>query len=113
MGGVPPSWAQPAGTTTAATNSLSPRRRSGERARERGISTASLLSLQTPLPNPAPEPWKHPTSNIERPTSIDATAGSHWMFDVGCWMLDVLLLRARCALGLLCSDFGFPLRGLL
>ena len=36
--------------TTAAADSLSPRRRSGERVRERGIPTASLLSGQTPLP---------------------------------------------------------------
>src|ERR1035437_4155314 len=43
-----------AGTTNAATNSLSPRRRSGERVRERGVPMASLPSFQTPLPNPLP-----------------------------------------------------------
>ena len=43
-----------ASTTTVATNSLSPRLRSGERVRERGISAASLQSVQTPLPNPLP-----------------------------------------------------------
>ncbi len=47
-------WTHLAGATTAATNSLSPRRRSGERGRERGISSASLLNIQTLLPNPLP-----------------------------------------------------------
>src|SRR5580765_6590699 len=34
------------------------------------------------------------TSNIEHPTSkAESTAGAgHWMFDVGCWVLDVFLL---------------------
>jgi para-aminobenzoate synthetase / 4-amino-4-deoxychorismate lyase len=42
------------GATVAARNSLSPRRRSGERVRERGTPTTSLLSSQTPLPSPLP-----------------------------------------------------------
>ena len=46
-------------------------------------------------PCPAPEPRKHPTSNIERPTSNECADAGHWMFDVGCWMLDVLALRFR------------------
>ena len=32
---------------------------------------------------------KHPTLNIQRPTSSDCPTVGHWMFDVGCWMLDV------------------------
>jgi hypothetical protein len=42
---------------------------------------------------PPHETWEHPTSNIQRPTFIDCANGGHWVFDVGCWMLDVLLLR--------------------
>src|ERR1039457_3696775 len=44
---------------------------------------------------PAPEPRKHPTSNIERPASNNGADTGHWMFEVGCWMLDVLVLRFR------------------
>ena len=48
-----------------------------------------------PHPGPLHEPWEHPTSNIQRPTSIDRAIGRHWLFDVGCWLLDVLPLRFR------------------
>src|SRR5450756_834241 len=34
---------------------------------------------------------KHPTTNIEHPTSIDCPHRSSWVFDVGCWMLDVAI----------------------
>src|SRR3569833_831897 len=34
---------------------------------------------------------KHPTTNIEQPTSNNARTGDNWMFDVGCWVLDVFL----------------------
>jgi RNA polymerase sigma factor (sigma-70 family) len=34
---------------------------------------------------------EHPTSNIQHPTPKDWPRGSHWMLDVGCWLLDVLL----------------------
>jgi len=44
---------------------------------------------------PAHEPRKHPTSNIERPTSKDGAATASWMLDVGCWLLGVLILRFR------------------
>jgi hypothetical protein len=49
------------------------------------------------LPDASPpnDPTEHPTSNIQHPTLIDCAIGSHWVFDVGCWMLDVLLLRLR------------------
>jgi len=33
--------------------------------------------------------FHHPTSNIEQPTSIVPAGGALWMFDVGCWLLDV------------------------
>jgi hypothetical protein len=35
---------------------------------------------------------KHPTSNIEHPTSSGEPmmhGPDYWMFDVGCWLLDV------------------------
>src|SRR5689334_8980203 len=32
---------------------------------------------------------EHPTSNIQRSTSNGVDSGIHWMFDVGCWVLDV------------------------
>jgi hypothetical protein len=35
---------------------------------------------------PPHEPWEHPTSNIELPTSNDCPKRGLWMFDVGCWM---------------------------
>src|SRR5437773_366300 len=40
------------------------------------------------------EPWEHRTSNIQHPTSntqppINGPIGNHWLFDVGCWVLDV------------------------
>jgi hypothetical protein len=44
---------------------------------------------------PAPEPRKHPTSNIERPTSNNGADTGLWMFDVRCWMLGVLALQFR------------------
>src|ERR1035438_9501187 len=45
--------------------------------------------------SPAPEPRKHPTSNIERPTSNNGADPGLWMFDVRCWMLGVLAFRFR------------------
>jgi tetratricopeptide (TPR) repeat protein len=33
---------------------------------------------------------KHRTSNNQRPTSIGGAKSHRWLFDVGCWMLDVL-----------------------
>ena len=30
---------------------------------------------------------QYPTPNIEHP--INSSSRDHWMFDVGCWMLDV------------------------
>ena len=56
-------------------------------------STTPLLFFQTPHPSPLHEPWKHPTSNIERPTSNDCAGADRCMFDVGFWMLGVLLAR--------------------
>ena len=44
---------------------------------------------------PPHEVWEHPTSNIELPTFIDCANGCHWVFEVGCGMLDVPLLRLR------------------
>ena len=44
---------------------------------------------------PFHEPREHPASNIERPTSNDCPNWGRWAFDVGCWMLDALLLRFR------------------
>ncbi len=38
--------------------------------------------------------WEDPTSNIEHPTSKNCSNGRHWMFDVGCSVLDVFL-RSR------------------
>ena len=38
---------------------------------------------------------KHPTSNIEHPTSNDGARSGQWMLDVRCWMLDVLCPRFR------------------
>jgi hypothetical protein len=35
---------------------------------------------------PPHESWKHPTSNIERPTSNHCAHSGLWMFDVGCWV---------------------------
>jgi hypothetical protein len=32
---------------------------------------------------------KHPTTNIEHPTSSEFPNGELLMFDVGCWLLDV------------------------
>src|SRR5437773_6873301 len=42
------------------------------------------------------EPWEHRTSNIQHPTSntqppTNGPIGNHWLFDVGCWVLDVFL----------------------
>ena len=42
---------------------------------------------------PFHEPREHPTSNIERPTSNDGPNWGRWVFDVGCWVLDVPPLR--------------------
>jgi hypothetical protein len=36
----------------------------------------------------APE-QKHPTTNIQHRTFIGCHSRKHWMFDVGCWLLDV------------------------
>src|SRR5437773_834455 len=40
-------------------------------------------------------PWEHRTSNIQHPTSNTQPPingiGNHWLFDVGCWVLDVFL----------------------
>ena len=46
--------AQTGGSTIAAASALSPRRRSGERVRERGISNEPLQSIRAPLPSPLP-----------------------------------------------------------
>src|SRR5450830_560567 len=35
--------------------------------------------------------WKWKTSNIEHRTSNWHSSYVHWMFDVGCWLLDVPL----------------------
>jgi hypothetical protein len=32
---------------------------------------------------------KHPTSNIQHPTPNKRPNRNQWMFDVGCWLLDV------------------------
>ena len=40
---------------------------------------------------------EHPTFNIQHPTSKDGGA-VHWLFDVGCWMLDVSKCRKACSL---------------
>jgi hypothetical protein len=55
-----------------------PVRRSAFRVRRPGFEIR-----RSPLP-------KHPTSNIERPTSNDCPKRGLWMLNVGCWMLDVL-----------------------
>src|ERR1035437_24788 len=44
---------------------------------------------------PPHELWEHPTSNIQRPIFNDCTNGSHWVSDVGCWVLDVLLRGSK------------------
>jgi hypothetical protein len=36
---------------------------------------------------------KHPTSNIQHPTSKVGGGREHWLFDVGCWLLDVSRFR--------------------
>ena len=46
---------------------------------------------------------QQPTSNIQHP--MDARCGGHWMFDVGCWLLDVFQI-------LLQSLSGTPIRKL-
>jgi hypothetical protein len=54
-----------------------------------------------------PENIQHSTSNAQHPMPFEA--GAHWMFEVGCWMLDVSLgsgLNAQNGLGILS-----PLRG--
>lgn len=40
---------------------------------------------------------KHPTFNIQQPTSKTAGVRAHWRFDVGCWLLDVFPFRPGCA----------------
>src|SRR6266480_8101533 len=47
-----------------------------------------------PLLGPPHEPLgtsniQHPTSNTQPP--INGPIGNHWLFDVGCWVLDVFL----------------------
>src|ERR1035441_5716528 len=49
----------------------------------RGTPTVNVRSCSQEK-EPAPVPREHQTTNIERPTSIDAATGSLWMFDVGC-----------------------------
>ena len=44
---------------------------------------------------PPHEPCQPPTTHIERPTSGNSETLGHWMFDVGCWRLDVPPLRFR------------------
>ena len=42
---------------------------------------------------------EHPTANIEHPTSNEYPTCGYWMFDVGCWMLDVFAVhREGCIL---------------
>jgi hypothetical protein len=42
---------------------------------------------------------QHSTFNIQRPTSKGVDGGVHWLFDVGCWMLNVS--RSRVGIGLI------------
>src|SRR5216110_3222083 len=51
-----------------------------------------------PLPPPRLPPFHEPlgTPNIQHPTSntqppINGPIGNHWLFDIGCWVLDVFL----------------------
>jgi hypothetical protein len=57
---------------------------------------------------PTANPTQHPTSNIERPTSNDCAKRGLWMFDVGCWVLDVPSPRFRGSKRELCLS-GNPL----
>ena len=41
---------------------------------------------------------KHPTTNSQQPTSKVGGGREHWLFDVGCWMLDVARFRLGCAI---------------
>ena len=50
---------------------------------------------------------QHPTSNIQHP--LDARRGCHWMFDVGCWMLDV---PKSCSSLSILADENLPARSL-
>ena len=54
----------------------------------RCLPQGSAVSASGVFP-PSREPREHPTSNIERPTSKDSPNAGHWMFEVGCWVLDV------------------------
>jgi hypothetical protein len=50
---------------------------------------------------------QHPTSNIQHPTSVGVGAWKHWLFDVGCWMLDVSKQRAAVLFLLFSATFAF------
>src|SRR5438046_5938585 len=66
-------------------------------ARSRPTPTSDrTLNFKLCLCPPVLNPWEHRTSNIQRPTSntqppINGPIGNHWLFDVGCWVLDVFL----------------------
>ena len=57
-------------------------------------SQAYWLIPRGVLPSPH-KPREHPTSNIQRPTSIGWAKGSPGVFDVGCGMLDVPLFPLK------------------
>jgi hypothetical protein len=38
---------------------------------------------------------EHPITNIQHSTANACASCSRWMFDIGCWLLDVPLLRFR------------------
>jgi para-aminobenzoate synthetase/4-amino-4-deoxychorismate lyase len=77
--------AQPGGSNIAAANALSPRRRSGERVRERGTPTASLLSSKTPLPSPLPA----------RPSQGEGATQSALVMPGGPWSHFLQLIAAQ------------------
>src|SRR5205809_4390220 len=63
------------------------------------VTSGHMRKRHAKTPHPA---FGHPpheplgTSNIQHPTSntqppINGPIGNHWLFDVGCWVLDVFL----------------------
>jgi hypothetical protein len=50
---------------------------------------------------------QNPTTNVQHPTFSDVGGWRRWLFDVGCWMLDVSI--SRLAILLLLASGGFAL----